>query len=170
MRSFGIEPTKQLFDVIISQHTASSRNSALKQFSRFRWRTQTMASKDWLLVKVLSALPQWRGGGIIFGSLPRNYAYKLPQRSPSPKSFTQKSCWKHLRRWFSESIQSARCKSSAALTSILVLDSWKKRIRSSFRRNLSNVSCDCQIPDADIANGDKNIAQAAISKKIGVLA
>src|SRR5690554_5030704 len=81
---FGIEPNNQaLFDAIVGQR-ASLRfgNHDVKNRSEVRgggrkpWRQKGTGRARQGSIRS----PQWRGGGTVFGPVPRSYSYKLPKK------------------------------------------------------------------------------------------
>lgn len=81
---FGIEPNNHvLAEAVISQR-ASERQGTAKVKDRSE--VAGGGRKPWLQKGTGRARqgcirsPQWRGGGIVFGPVPRSYAYKLPKK------------------------------------------------------------------------------------------
>src|SRR5690606_36504168 len=81
---FGIEPNKTvLFDAVIMQR-ASLRQGAHK--TKIRSEVAGGGRKPWRQKGTGRARqgsirsPQWRGGGTVFGPIPRCYSYKLPKK------------------------------------------------------------------------------------------
>ena len=81
---FGIEPHKQaMFDAVIMQR-ASMRQGTHK--TKTRTEVRGGGRKPWKQKGTGRArqgsirAPQWRGGGIVFGPVPRSYAYKLNKK------------------------------------------------------------------------------------------
>ncbi len=84
---FGIEPNKHvLFEAVIMQR-ASMRQGTHKTKNRAEvsgggrkpWRQKGTGRARQGSIRA----PQWRGGGTVFGPVPRSYSYKLPKkRSP----------------------------------------------------------------------------------------
>lgn len=81
---FGIEPNKHVMsEVIISlracqrQGTAKVKNrSEVRGGGRKPWRQKGTGRARQGSIRA----PQWRGGGTVFGPVPRSYAYKLPKK------------------------------------------------------------------------------------------
>lgn len=81
---FGIEPNnKVLFDAIIMQRAAMRQGtSKVKNRSEVRgggrkpWRQKGTGRARQGSIRS----PQWRGGGVVFGPVPRSYSYKLPKK------------------------------------------------------------------------------------------
>lgn len=81
---FGIEPhTQAMFDAVIMQR-ASMRQGTHK--TKTRTEVRGGGRKPWKQKGTGRARqgsirsPQWRGGGIVFGPVPRSYAYKLNKK------------------------------------------------------------------------------------------
>jgi large subunit ribosomal protein L4 len=81
---FGIEPNKNvLFDAVIMQR-ASLRQGTHK--TKIRSEVSGGGRKPWRQKGTGRARqgsirsPQWRGGGTVFGPVPRSYSYKLPKK------------------------------------------------------------------------------------------
>ena len=81
---FGIEPHKQaMFDAVIMQR-ASMRQGTHK--TKTRTEVRGGGRKPWKQKGTGRArqgsirAPQWRGGGIVFGPVPRSYAYKIKKK------------------------------------------------------------------------------------------
>ena len=81
---FGIEPHKQaMFDAVIMQR-ASMRQGTHE--TKTRTEVRGGGRKPWKQKGTGRArqgsirAPQWRGGGIVFGPVPRSYAYKLNKK------------------------------------------------------------------------------------------
>ncbi|ECL0064670.1 50S ribosomal protein L4 [Listeria monocytogenes] len=81
---FGIEPNeKVVVDVILSQraslrqgtHKVKNR-SEVRGGGRKPWRQKGTGRARQGSIRS----PQWRGGGVVFGPIPRSYAYKLPKK------------------------------------------------------------------------------------------
>lgn len=81
---FGIEPNKHvLFEAVIMQR-ASLRQGTHKTKNRAEvsgggrkpWRQKGTGRARQGSIRS----PQWRGGGIVFGPVPRSYSYKLPKK------------------------------------------------------------------------------------------
>lgn len=81
---FGIEPNeKVVVDVILSQraslrqgtHKVKNR-SEVRGGGRKPWRQKGTGRARQGSIRS----PQWRGGGVVFGTTPRSYAYKLPKK------------------------------------------------------------------------------------------
>jgi large subunit ribosomal protein L4 len=81
---FGIEPNQHvLFEAIVSQR-ASLRQGTHK--TKVRSEVAGGGRKPWRQKGTGRARqgsirsPQWRGGGTVFGPVPRSYSYKLPRK------------------------------------------------------------------------------------------
>ncbi|WP_020155513.1 50S ribosomal protein L4 [Caldibacillus debilis] len=81
---FGIEPNQHvLFEAIVMQR-ASMRQGTHKTKNRAEvsgggrkpWRQKGTGRARQGSIRA----PQWRGGGIVFGPVPRDYSYKLPKK------------------------------------------------------------------------------------------
>lgn len=81
---FGIEPNKHvLFEAVIMQR-ASLRQGTHKTKNRAEvsgggrkpWRQKGTGRARQGSIRS----PQWRGGGIVFGPVPRSYSYRLPKK------------------------------------------------------------------------------------------
>ncbi|MBB6284339.1 50S ribosomal protein L4 [Geobacillus subterraneus] len=81
---FGIEPNKHvLFEAVIMQR-ASMRQGTHKTKNRAEvsgggrkpWRQKGTGRARQGSIRA----PQWRGGGTVFGPVPRDYSYKLPKK------------------------------------------------------------------------------------------
>lgn len=81
---FGIEPNQNvLFDAILMQraslrqgtHKVKGR-SEVRGGGRKPWRQKGTGRARQGSIRS----PQWRGGGIVFGPVPRSYSYKLPKK------------------------------------------------------------------------------------------
>ncbi|GMB10002.1 large subunit ribosomal protein L4 [Thermolongibacillus altinsuensis] len=81
---FGIEPNKYvLFEAVIMQR-ASLRQGTHKTKNRAEvsgggrkpWRQKGTGRARQGSIRA----PQWRGGGVVFGPVPRSYSYKLPKK------------------------------------------------------------------------------------------
>ncbi|MFC0297397.1 50S ribosomal protein L4 [Geobacillus jurassicus] len=81
---FGIEPNKYvLFEAVIMQR-ASMRQGTHKTKNRAEvsgggrkpWRQKGTGRARQGSIRA----PQWRGGGTVFGPVPRSYSYKLPKK------------------------------------------------------------------------------------------
>jgi large subunit ribosomal protein L4 len=81
---FGIEPNKHvLFEAVIMQR-ASLRQGTHKTKNRSQvsgggrkpWRQKGTGRARQGSIRA----PQWRGGGTVFGPVPRSYSYKLPKK------------------------------------------------------------------------------------------
>lgn len=81
---FGIEPNESvLFEAIIAQraslrqgnHKVKGR-SEVSGGGRKPWRQKGTGRARQGSIRS----PQWRGGGIVFGPVPRSYSYKLPKK------------------------------------------------------------------------------------------
>ncbi|MFS0906724.1 50S ribosomal protein L4 [Priestia aryabhattai] len=81
---FGIEPNnKVLFDAIVMQRASQRQGtSKVKNRSEVRgggrkpWRQKGTGRARQGSIRS----PQWRGGGVVFGPVPRSYSYKLPKK------------------------------------------------------------------------------------------
>ncbi|WAA09431.1 50S ribosomal protein L4 [Fervidibacillus albus] len=81
---FGIEPNKHVMSEVIISQRASQRQgtSKVKNRSEVRgggrkpWRQKGTGRARQGSIRA----PQWRGGGVVFGPVPRSYAYKLPKK------------------------------------------------------------------------------------------
>ncbi|MDE3840599.1 50S ribosomal protein L4 [Bacillus methanolicus] len=81
---FGIEPNKHvLFEAVVMQR-ASLRQGTHK--TKIRSEVSGGGRKPWRQKGTGRARqgsirsPQWRGGGTVFGPVPRSYSYKLPKK------------------------------------------------------------------------------------------
>lgn len=81
---FGIEPNKSvLFEAVVMQR-ASLRQGTHK--TKIRSEVAGGGRKPWRQKGTGRARqgsirsPQWRGGGTVFGPVPRSYSYKLPKK------------------------------------------------------------------------------------------
>ncbi len=81
---FGIEPHKQaMFDAVVMQR-ASMRQGTHK--TKTRTEVRGGGRKPWKQKGTGRARqgsirsPQWRGGGVVFGPVPRSYSYKLNKK------------------------------------------------------------------------------------------
>lgn len=81
---FGIEPNNHvLYEAIIMQR-ASLRQGTAK--TKTRAEVRGGGRKPWRQKGTGRARqgsirsPQWRGGGVVFGPIPRSYSYKLPKK------------------------------------------------------------------------------------------
>lgn len=81
---FGIEPNKDiLFEAIVMQR-ASKRQGTHK--TKVRSEVRGGGRKPWRQKGTGRARqgsirsPQWRGGGTVFGPIPRSYSYKMPKK------------------------------------------------------------------------------------------
>jgi large subunit ribosomal protein L4 len=91
---FGIEPNENVvFDVIVSQRaslrqgTHAHKNRALVSGGGKKpWRQKGTGRARQGSIRA----PQWRGGGTVFGPVPRDYSYKLPQKV---RQLALKSVW-----------------------------------------------------------------------------
>ncbi|KIQ95102.1 50S ribosomal protein L4 [Anoxybacillus thermarum] len=81
---FGVEPNKSvLFEAVIMQR-ASLRQGTHKTKNRAEvsgggrkpWRQKGTGRARQGSIRS----PQWRGGGVVFGPVPRSYSYKLPKK------------------------------------------------------------------------------------------
>ena len=81
---FGIEPNKHVMSEVIISLRASQRQGTAKVKNRSEVRGG--GRKPWRQKGTGRARhgsirsPQWRGGGVVFGPVPRSYAYKLPKK------------------------------------------------------------------------------------------
>ncbi|GIN72205.1 50S ribosomal protein L4 [Bacillus sp. J14TS2] len=81
---FGIEPNKDvLFEAIVMQRASLRQGTAkVKNRSEVRgggakpWRQKGTGRARQGSIRS----PQWRGGGTVFGPVPRSYSYKLPKK------------------------------------------------------------------------------------------
>lgn len=81
---FGIEPNKSvLFDAVIMQRASlrqgthkTKTRSEVRGGGRKPWRQKGTGRARQGSIRS----PQWRGGGIVFGPVPRSYSYKLPKK------------------------------------------------------------------------------------------
>ncbi|WP_110113956.1 50S ribosomal protein L4 [Bacillus sp. CGMCC 1.16541] len=81
---FGIEPNESvLFDAVVMQRAAMRQGtSKVKNRSEVRgggrkpWRQKGTGRARQGSIRS----PQWRGGGVVFGPVPRSYSYKLPKK------------------------------------------------------------------------------------------
>ena len=81
---FGIEPNENVvFDAVIMQRAslrqgthAVKNRSAVSGGGRKPWRQKGTGRARQGSIRS----PQWRGGGIVFGPIPRSYSYKLPKK------------------------------------------------------------------------------------------
>ncbi|MEW4226220.1 50S ribosomal protein L4 [Rossellomorea marisflavi] len=81
---FGIEPNKQvLFEAVLMQRASLRQgNHKVKNRSEVRgggrkpWRQKGTGRARQGSIRS----PQWRGGGAVFGPVPRSYSYKLPKK------------------------------------------------------------------------------------------
>ncbi|MBM7704965.1 50S ribosomal protein L4 [Metabacillus iocasae] len=81
---FGIEPNESvLFDAVVMQRaTMRQGTSKVKNRSEVRgggrkpWRQKGTGRARQGSIRS----PQWRGGGVVFGPVPRSYSYKLPKK------------------------------------------------------------------------------------------
>ncbi|KZE48237.1 50S ribosomal protein L4 [Rossellomorea marisflavi] len=81
---FGIEPNKQvLFEAVLMQRASLRQgNHKVKNRSEVRgggrkpWRQKGTGRARQGSIRS----PQWRGGGTVFGPVPRSYSYKLPKK------------------------------------------------------------------------------------------
>ena len=81
---FGIEPNNHvLFEAIIMQRASLRQgNAKVKVRSEVRgggrkpWRQKGTGRAR----QGSTRSPQWRGGGTVFGPVPRSYSYKLPKK------------------------------------------------------------------------------------------
>ncbi|MGE7919196.1 50S ribosomal protein L4 [Viridibacillus sp. NPDC093762] len=81
---FGIEPNQNvLFDAVIAQRASLRQgNHKVKNRSevagggRKPWKQKGTGRARQGSIRS----PQWRGGGVVFGPVPRSYSYKLPKK------------------------------------------------------------------------------------------
>lgn len=81
---FGIEPNNHvLFEAVVAQRASLRQgNHKVKGRSEVRgggrkpWRQKGTGRARQGSIRS----PQWRGGGIVFGPVPRSYSYKLPKK------------------------------------------------------------------------------------------
>lgn len=81
---FGIEPNKHVMSEVIISLRASQRQGTAKVKNRLEvrgggrkpWRQKGTGRARQGSIRA----PQWRGGGTVFGPVPRSYAYKLPKK------------------------------------------------------------------------------------------
>lgn len=81
---FGIEPNRQvIYDVVNCQRAAMRQGthdtkgrSEVRGGGRKPWRQKGTGRARQGSIRA----PQWRGGGIVFGPVPRSYAYKLNKK------------------------------------------------------------------------------------------
>lgn len=81
---FGIEPNKHVMSEVIISLRASQRQGTAKVKNRPEvrgggrkpWRQKGTGRARQGSIRA----PQWRGGGTVFGPVPRSYAYKLPKK------------------------------------------------------------------------------------------
>ncbi|MEL3973428.1 50S ribosomal protein L4 [Rossellomorea oryzaecorticis] len=81
---FGIEPNKHvLFEAVLMQRASLRQgNHKVKNRSEVRgggrkpWRQKGTGRARQGSIRS----PQWRGGGVVFGPVPRSYSYKLPKK------------------------------------------------------------------------------------------
>ncbi len=81
---FGIEPNKHVMSEVIISLRASQRQGTAKVKNRSEvrgggrkpWRQKGTGRARQGSIRA----PQWRGGGTVFGPVPRSYAYKLPKK------------------------------------------------------------------------------------------
>jgi large subunit ribosomal protein L4 len=81
---FGIEPNNHvLFEAVVMQRASLRQgNHKVKNRSEVRgggrkpWRQKGTGRARQGSIRS----PQWRGGGIVFGPVPRSYSYKLPKK------------------------------------------------------------------------------------------
>lgn len=81
---FGIEPNKHVMSEAVISYRASLRQGTAKVKNRSEVRGG--GRKPWRQKGTGRARqgsirsPQWVGGGVVFGPVPRSYAYKLPKK------------------------------------------------------------------------------------------
>ncbi|MCM3799150.1 50S ribosomal protein L4 [Caldibacillus thermoamylovorans] len=81
---FGIEPNKHVMSEVIISLRASQRQGTAKVKNRSEvrgggrkpWRQKGTGRARQGSIRA----PQWRGGGTVFGPVPRSYAYKFPKK------------------------------------------------------------------------------------------
>src|SRR5574339_620635 len=81
---FGIEPNESVvFDVILSQRAslrqgthAVKNRSAVRGGGRKPWRQRGTGRARQGSIRS----PQWSGGGVVFGPVPRSYEHSLPKK------------------------------------------------------------------------------------------
>jgi len=81
---FGIEPNKHVMSEAVISYRASLRQGTAKVKNRSEvsgggrkpWRQKGTGRARQGSIRS----PQWVGGGIVFGPVPRSYAYKLPKK------------------------------------------------------------------------------------------
>ncbi|BDG34201.1 50S ribosomal protein L4 [Saccharococcus caldoxylosilyticus] len=81
---FGIEPNKYvLFEAVIMQRASlrqgthkTKNRSEVSGGGRKPWRQKGTGRARQGSIRA----PQWRGGGTVFGPVPRSYSYKLPKK------------------------------------------------------------------------------------------
>lgn len=81
---FGIEPNNHVISEVIISLRASQRQGTAKVKNRSQvsgggrkpWRQKGTGRARQGSIRA----PQWRGGGTVFGPVPRSYAYKLPKK------------------------------------------------------------------------------------------
>ncbi|MBA4537016.1 50S ribosomal protein L4 [Bacillus aquiflavi] len=81
---FGIEPNKHvLFEAIIMQRASlrqgthkTKNRSEVRGGGRKPWRQKGTGRARQGSIRS----PQWRGGGTVFGPIPRSYSYKMPKK------------------------------------------------------------------------------------------
>ncbi|WP_064091216.1 50S ribosomal protein L4 [Rossellomorea aquimaris] len=81
---FGIEPNKHvMFEAVLMQRASLRQgNHKVKNRSEVRgggrkpWRQKGTGRARQGSIRS----PQWRGGGVVFGPVPRSYSYKLPKK------------------------------------------------------------------------------------------
>ncbi|MDQ0215711.1 large subunit ribosomal protein L4 [Oikeobacillus pervagus] len=81
---FGIEPNEHVMHEAVLMQRASQRQGTHK--AKTRSEVRGGGRKPWRQKGTGRARqgsirsPQWRGGGIVFGPVPRSYSYKLPKK------------------------------------------------------------------------------------------
>lgn len=144
---FGIEPNNHvLFEAVVMQR-ASLRQGTHK--TKIRSEVRGGGRKPWRQKGTGRARqgsirsPQWRGGGTVFGPVPRSYSYKLPKK---------------VRRLAIKSALSSKAlEESILVLESLVLDAPKTKDFKSVLNNLA-VNSKALIVTADL---DENVALAA---------
>lgn len=185
---FGIEPNETVvFDVVLSQRAslrqgthAHKNRSLVSGGGKKPWRQKGTGRARQGSIR----LPQFRGGGTVFGPNPRSYAYKLPQkvRQLALKSaYSQKVIDNTLLAVdelnFSAPKTSEFAKVLEALSIerkvLVVLPNEGNEFAELSARNLKNVkvSTASSVSVLDLVNTDKVLAtQAALSQIEEVLA
>lgn len=144
---FGIEPNNHvLFEAVVMQR-ASLRQGTHK--TKIRSEVRGGGRKPWRQKGTGRARqgsirsPQWRGGGTVFGPVPRSYSYKLPKK---------------VRRLAIKSALSSKAlEENILVLESLVLDAPKTKDFKSVLNNLA-VNSKALVVTADL---DENVALAA---------